>query len=62
RARRYLTTYANIDQPWRAWSTLGAHFDPVDSGWFGTAYIAVGHMHTAAPHPAGHHQRRENRT
>lgn len=42
RARRYLTTYANMDCPWRQLARRGASVRTVHSALWGSAYIAVG--------------------
>ena len=42
RARRYLTTYANMDCPWRQLARRGASVRKVHSALWGSAYIAVG--------------------
>jgi ubiquinone/menaquinone biosynthesis C-methylase UbiE len=44
RARRYLTTYAGLDRPWRLLEERGATLRQVHSGLWGSAYIAVGRM------------------
>ena len=42
RARRYLTTYANLDCPWRALAQRGARLRELQRALWGSAYIAVG--------------------
>lgn len=42
RARRYLTTYRNMDRPWRLLAERGATLRVVHSALWGSAYIAVG--------------------
>ena len=42
RARRYLTTYGNLDRPWRLLEERGAVLREVHSALWGSAYIAVG--------------------
>lgn len=42
RGRRYLTTYANLDCPWRLLSERGAQLREVHTALWGTAYVAVG--------------------
>ena len=42
RGRGYLTTYANLDCPWRLLSERGARLREVQTALWGTAYIAVG--------------------
>ena len=42
RARRYVTTYANLDCPWRLLDERGAHLREVHTALWGSAYIAVG--------------------
>lgn len=44
RARHYLTTYANLDCPWRGLAQRGATVRKVHSALWGSAYIAVGRM------------------
>jgi ubiquinone/menaquinone biosynthesis C-methylase UbiE len=44
RARRYLTTYAGLDRPWRLLEEQGASLRQVHSGLWGSAYITVGRM------------------
>lgn len=42
RARNYLTTYRNLDRPWRLLEEYGAALRVVCSALWGSAYIAVG--------------------
>ncbi|MFZ2649667.1 MAG: methyltransferase domain-containing protein [Burkholderiaceae bacterium] len=42
RARRYLTTYKNLDRPWRLLEARGAAVRVVHTALWGSAYIAVG--------------------
>ena len=42
RARRYLTTFRNLDQPWRLLEARGAVLSVVHTALWGSAYIAVG--------------------
>ncbi len=42
RARRYLTTYANMDCPWRLLSERGAKLRVVRTALWGSAYLVVG--------------------
>ena len=44
RGRRYLTTYANLDCPWRPLHERGARLREVHTALWGTAYIAVGSL------------------
>lgn len=44
RARRYLSTYANMDCPWRELARRGASVRKVHSALWGSAYIAVGRL------------------
>lgn len=48
RARRYLTTYRNMDRPWRALAERGAVLRQVHSALWGSAYVVVG---TLPRHP-----------
>jgi ubiquinone/menaquinone biosynthesis C-methylase UbiE len=41
RARRYLTTYANLSRPWGALEARGAEIQIVQTSLWGSAYIAV---------------------
>ena len=49
RGRRYLTTYANLDRPWRLLSERGARLREVHTALWGTAYIAVGTLRPPFP-------------
>lgn len=42
RARRYLTTYANMDRPWRMLAERGARLRLVRTALWGSAYLVVG--------------------
>ena len=42
RARRYLTTYANMDRPWRLLAGRGARLRLVRTALWGSAYLVVG--------------------
>ncbi len=42
RARRYMTTYKNLDRPWRLLEKRGAALSMVHTALWGSAYIAVG--------------------
>ena len=42
RARRYLTTYANMDCPWRLLNARGARLQQVRTALWGSAYLVVG--------------------
>lgn len=44
RARRYLTTYANMDCPWRLLSERGAQLRLVRTALWGSAYLVVGRL------------------
>jgi SAM-dependent methyltransferase len=44
RARRYMTTWSNLDRPWRGLERRGARIGIVHRALWGTAYIAVGRM------------------
>ena len=44
RARRYLTTYANMDRPWRLLAERGASLRLVRTAMWGSAYLAVGNL------------------
>lgn len=41
RARRYLTTYSNLDRPWREFERRGLDVRVVATGLMGSAYIAM---------------------
>ncbi len=47
RARRYLTTYANMDCPWRLLSVRGARLRRVRTALWGSAYLVVGTLPNA---------------
>ena len=49
RGRSYLTTYANLDCPWRLLSERGARLREVHTALWGTAYIAVGTLRPTSP-------------
>ena len=49
RARRYLTTYRNLDRPWRLLEERGAALRVVHSALWGSAYIAVGTLPGTQP-------------
>ena len=42
RARRYLTTYTNMDCPWRLLTARGARLQRVRTALWGSAYLVVG--------------------
>ena len=42
RARRYLTTYSNLDCPWRLLADRGARLRLVRTALWGSAYLVVG--------------------
>ena len=44
RARRYLTTYTNMDRPWRLLSERGAQLRLVRTALWGSAYLVVGRL------------------
>lgn len=44
RARRYLTTYANMDKPWRLLEERGAQLRLVRTALWGSAYLVVGNL------------------
>jgi SAM-dependent methyltransferase len=44
RARRYLTTYANMDKPWRLLEERGAQLRLVRTALWGSAYFVVGNL------------------
>lgn len=44
RARHYMTTWANLDRPWRGLEARGARLRLVHRALWGTAYVAVGRM------------------
>ena len=47
RARRYLTTYANLECPWRLLSARGAHLRRIRTALWGSAYLVVGTLPNA---------------
>ncbi len=49
RARRYMTTYTNLDRPWRLLEERGAALRVVHSALWGSAYIAVGTLPGTQP-------------
>ncbi len=52
RARRYLTTFANLDRPWRQLAERGVSLRQTHSALWGSAYIAAGRFPPAPPnHP-----------
>jgi ubiquinone/menaquinone biosynthesis C-methylase UbiE len=56
RARRYMTTWAGLDRPWRGLEERGARIRVVHRALWGTAYVAVGRMpgpDAPAPRAAG---------
>jgi SAM-dependent methyltransferase len=42
RARRYMTTYANLDCPWRLLEARGANLQLIHTALWGSAYVAIG--------------------
>lgn len=44
RARRYMTTYANLDRPWRLLETRGASLQLIHTALWGSAYVVTGTM------------------
>jgi ubiquinone/menaquinone biosynthesis C-methylase UbiE len=44
RARRYLTTYANMDKPWRQLEQRGAQLRLVRTALWGSAYLVIGNL------------------
>ena len=44
RARRYMTTYANLDRPWRLLEQRGAKLHPIQTALWGSAYVMSGNM------------------
>jgi len=44
RARHYMTTWANLDRPWRGLEARGARLRMVRRALWGTAYVAVGNL------------------
>lgn len=53
RARRYLTTYANMDRPWRLLEQRGAQLRLVRTALFGSAYLVVGKVPNEAHYGYG---------
>jgi ubiquinone/menaquinone biosynthesis C-methylase UbiE len=49
RARCYLTTYANLDQPWRPLAERGVFLRQTHSALWGSAYIAAGNFPAVTP-------------
>lgn len=52
RARRYLTTYANLDRPWAVLQGLGMNVSVIRTALWGSAYIAVATFPSAAAEPS----------
>lgn len=48
RARRYLTTYANLDRPWAVLEAHGMNVNVIRTALLGSAYIAVATSRSAA--------------
>ena len=44
RARRYMTTYANLDRPWRLLEQRGANLQLIHTALWGSAYVITGTM------------------
>ncbi len=42
RARRYMTTYANLDRPWRLLEARGASLQLIHTALWGSAYVVTG--------------------
>jgi ubiquinone/menaquinone biosynthesis C-methylase UbiE len=63
RARRYMTTWADLDRPWRGLEARGARIRVLRRALWGTAYVAVGCMPggtgdgPASPPSSGHGSR-----
>ncbi len=54
RARHYMTTYHNLDRPFRLLEQRGAQFSIIHTALWGSAYIATGHLpRTHAIHHQG---------
>jgi SAM-dependent methyltransferase len=51
RARRYLTTYSNLDRPWRGLSRRGLDVRVVATGLMGSAYLATARVPLKRPVP-----------
>lgn len=49
RARRYLTTYANLDRPWAVLEKRGVEVNVVSTALWGSAYVAVARTPIAPP-------------
>jgi hypothetical protein len=52
RARRYLTTYAGLDCPWRLLQERDADLQEVDTALWGSAYLTVGRLASATTQTA----------
>lgn len=52
RARPYMTTFANLDAPWRGLVARGASLSVVERTLWGTAYVAQGTLPRRAAHGA----------
>ncbi len=50
RARHYMTTYHNMDRPYRLLEQRGAQFSVIRTALCGSAYIACGHMPGISSH------------
>jgi ubiquinone/menaquinone biosynthesis C-methylase UbiE len=48
RARRYLTTFAGLDRPWRLLDQRGAEMREIDTALCGSAYVTVGRLPTSS--------------
>ncbi len=44
RARRYMTTYVNLDRPWRLLEQRGANLQLIHTALWGSAYVVTGTM------------------
>lgn len=44
RARHYMTTYSNLDRPYRLLEQHGAHFSDIGTALWGSAYIVSGQL------------------
>jgi ubiquinone/menaquinone biosynthesis C-methylase UbiE len=44
RARRYMTTYTNLDRPWRLLEQRGANLQLIHTALLGSAYVVTGTM------------------
>lgn len=53
RARHYMTTYHNLDRPYRLLEQRGAQFSILCTALWGSAYIATGHLPKSLPN---HHE------